>query len=422
MILPRSTRLFWPLLAFAATGSGEEMAQPLPIAARLAAGQPTRIVCFGDSITGIYYHTGSRRAWSHALDWALRQQYPGAQLEVINAGVSGNTTTDALQRLEADVLAHAPHLVVMMFGMNDVARTPPETFRANLDELIQRIQAKDAAVLLLTPNSVHPDDPQRPPDRVAAYAELVRGAGRTRGVPVADAFQAYEAARADHPATWHQLMSDAIHPNLRGHLLFAEQAAAVISGQRIPVPGLPPLNPGWPRVLARLRTGETVNVIAMQPYDELIGPALRAAWPGARVEVTPWNATGLSLAEIEAQAKATGWFRFRADPTLTPPDLVILAVPATATAPGPEQFHRAYTWVINWSLDFGPPGWDCLVVLPSVATPVADAPAMTAESQTLTVLQGQDVPWLGRAVGDDSAALALLTDKVRRLIGPSSAP
>jgi lysophospholipase L1-like esterase len=388
------------------------------VCARLVAGRLTRIVCFGDSITGIYYHTGSRRAWSHALDWALRQQFPNAQLEVINAGVSGNTTTDALQRLDTDVLVHDPHLVVMMFGMNDVARSAPEVFCANLEELIRRIRARDCAVLLLTPNSVLPGDPLRPPDRVSTCAESVRAVGRAHGVPIVDAFQAYETARMLRPESWHQLMSDAIHPNLRGHLIFAEETAATISGRHIPVPCLPPPKPGWPRVLARVHAGEVVNVIAMEPYDELIGPALQAMWPGARVKVTAWNTNGCSLAELEAQAKSTGWPRFRADPTLTPPDLVIIAVPAAATAPSPEQFYRSYTWVLNWSLDFGPPGWDYLVVLPSVANPAADDRAGTADSQALTVVQGQDVPWLARAETDASAASTLLTRKIRHLLGP----
>jgi lysophospholipase L1-like esterase len=392
------------------------------VRARLVAGQFTRIICFGDSITGIYYHTGSRRAWSHALDWAVRQQFPDTQLEVINAGVSGNNTTDALQRLDADVLAHGPHLVVMMFGINDVARSAPEIFRANLEELIQRIQSRDAPVLLLTPNSVLPGDPLRPPGLVTVYAESIRTVGRACGVPIVDAFQAFESVRKDRPATWYQLMSDAIHPNLRGHLIFAEETAASISGRHIQVPCLPPPDPGWPSVLARLHSGEEVNVIAMKPYDELIGTALHATWPGARVKVTSWNTNGCSLAEIEAQAKSTGWPRFRGAPTLTRPDLVILAVPPSATAPSPEQFYRSYTWVLNWSLDFGPPGWDYLVVLPSVANPAPDAHARAVDSQALTVVHGQDVPWLSRAESDASAASALLTDKVRHQLGLAATP
>src|ERR1051325_8650899 len=63
---------------------------------RLSAGEPTRIVCFGDSITGAYYHTGGERAWCDMLGLALQRVYPQARLEMINAGISGNTTAAGL--------------------------------------------------------------------------------------------------------------------------------------------------------------------------------------------------------------------------------------------------------------------------------------------------------------------------------------
>jgi len=55
----------------------------------LEAGQePVRIVCFGDSVTGVYYHTGGRRAWTDMLGIALGKAYPKAKVEMFNAGIS----------------------------------------------------------------------------------------------------------------------------------------------------------------------------------------------------------------------------------------------------------------------------------------------------------------------------------------------
>src|SRR5690606_5814812 len=116
--------------------------------------EPVRIVCFGDSITGVYYHTGSKRAWPELLGLALRQARPAAQLEVVNAGLSGNTTAQALARIERDVIAHQPHLVVAMFGMNDVARLPLRDFEANLARIADRCRAAGAEMVFCTPNSV----------------------------------------------------------------------------------------------------------------------------------------------------------------------------------------------------------------------------------------------------------------------------
>ena len=62
---------------------------------RLKIGEPTRIVCFGDSITGAYYHSGGQRAWCDLLGLALQRTYPRANIEMINAGASGHTTDNA---------------------------------------------------------------------------------------------------------------------------------------------------------------------------------------------------------------------------------------------------------------------------------------------------------------------------------------
>src|SRR5688572_6576438 len=105
-------------------------------AALLAKGeQPVKIVCIGDSITGVYYHTGGRRAYPEILEVALHRAYPNARVQVINAGISGDTLKGGLARLDRDVLRHSPQLVTIMFGMNDLTRIPVAEFKANLAEM-----------------------------------------------------------------------------------------------------------------------------------------------------------------------------------------------------------------------------------------------------------------------------------------------
>ena len=117
--------------------------------------EPVRIVCFGDSITGRYYHSGGRRAWSDMLQVALCRLYSDADIGVINAGVSGNTSAQGLARMQTDVLDHHPHLVVIMFGMNDLAygKVTPEkdaakkaAFAANLDQMVSKCRSVEAEV------------------------------------------------------------------------------------------------------------------------------------------------------------------------------------------------------------------------------------------------------------------------------------
>ncbi len=142
-------------------------AAPLKTAQLLAAGkEPVRIVCIGDSITGVYYHSGGLRAYPEMLQIALQKIHPQAQVTVRNAGISGDTTTGGLKRLERDVLAHKPHLVTIMFGMNDLVRTPVADFQNNLREIIRRCRALDAEVVLCTQNSIV-ESPQRPGAKLA---------------------------------------------------------------------------------------------------------------------------------------------------------------------------------------------------------------------------------------------------------------
>lgn len=404
--------LSWARLALAgALLAGTAAASPL--ADRIAAGEETRIVCFGDSITGVYYHTGGLRAWSHLLGDQLRSVWPQARLVIVNAGVSGNTTADALARLDADVLAHRPHLVVMKFGMNDTARLAPEAFRTQLGTLCTRIRAAGSDLLLLTPNAVDPGDTSRPPEKVAAYASIVRAVGREHDVPVADVHAAFAAVQTKAPGDWVRLMSDTIHPNLRGHALIAATAAAALTGRpaepaRIPDPKPRPTR--FHRLPEKLQAGQPVNVVAMPPLDTLIVPVLQRLHPGADVRVTRWETAGKSLAQLEAEAKDQGWMRYRANPGLTPPDLVLVAVPVAAAPTPGVPYYRTFGGVLNRAQWFDGSGWDCVVILPSVLQADLNLTPGEAEREQLALAaaRDKDVPVLARAQGDSAGAVDLL--------------
>ncbi len=375
---------------------------------RLARGDEVRIVCFGDSITGVYYHTGGLRAWSHLLEHALRTAYPHARLEVINAGVSGNTTAEALARMEADVLGRKPHLVAVMFGMNDVARRSPVEFRDNLKAIVTRATAQGIEVVLMTPNTTHPDDPSRSVERLAAYAEIVRQVGSELGIPVADCFRRFQQVATEDRLAWVRLMSDAFHPNLHGHRLFAREVAGIILGNGVAPADPPAARADFPHTRGRLQAGQEVRVVAMPPYDALVGPALQAIWPHAKVRITPWPIEGESFATLIEEAKGRGWSAFRQNPALERPDLVILAVPAALQARTEEEYFRHYSAVLNGALSFGRPEWDMLVVLPSVADRELAAADQSAETVAIDVISGADQAYLRRAPGDDAPAHELL--------------
>ncbi len=99
------------------------------------------IICFGDSVTFGYGVTS-------------KQSYPSilakmSGLSVVNAGIDGDTSTEALKRIKPDVLDKEPLLVIIEFGGNDFLRKIPliETAR-NVEEMVKSAQSKGAMVAI----------------------------------------------------------------------------------------------------------------------------------------------------------------------------------------------------------------------------------------------------------------------------------
>jgi lysophospholipase L1-like esterase len=382
-------------------------AQPHPFAKTKdlleTARKPVRIVCFGDSVTGVYYHTGGRRAYADMLDIALERLYPEAEITVINAGISGHTTADALKRIETDVLAHEPHLVTVMFGLNDMVRVPIEQYEANLKTIIDRCRGVGAEVLLCTPNAIF-DTPSRPTAKLQDYCHVVRRVGAQEAVQVLDCYYAYDNWRQKDPLSFALLMSDEIHPNMDGHKLFAELMAKAISGREVNLSDVGPPEPVMPKALRLLAENAPIRVYAMPPYDARIAPAIQSVIPNARVEVTAWPVEGQRIAEIEAAAKQVRELK---------PDLVIVAVPAEASADSVNQYIRSYSWVLNWSLSFAHQQWDCIAVTPGVTQASLTPEQAERDDLARLLIQAQDLGLVDRREGDARTAEEVFSEWVR---------
>ncbi|WP_397384002.1 SGNH/GDSL hydrolase family protein [Prosthecobacter sp.] len=375
-------------------------AAPLKTIDLLAAGkEPVRIVSIGDSITGVYYHSGGRRAYPEMLQLTLQQLYPQAQISVHNAGRSGDTTTGGLKRLEPDVLAHKPHLVTIMFGMNDLVGTPVEVFKKNLREMISRCQKSGAEVVLCTQNSIV-ETPQRPCARLTEFTQAIRDVAKEESLVVADCFAAFEAVHTADAAEWNLLLSDTIHPNMAGHKLFAETLAQAITGRTVSLREVGPPASALSHTFAKLKAGQPIQVLAMPPYDTLIAPALQRLYPAAVVKVTPWPTAGQTLAQLELAARKV---RSMAQ------DLVLIAVPAELPLQDQLQFHHSYSWIMNWSLSFGVQQWDVVVALPSAAKPALSSEERRHEAFALRLIQAQDLSMITRRTGDTSPLLEVLS-------------
>ncbi|EPR7889132.1 arylesterase [Acinetobacter baumannii] len=105
------------------------------------------ILILGDSISA-GYGIDPKQGWVQLLQKRLDQQYP-KQHKVVNASVSGETTSGALARLPKLLQTYKPEVVVIELGGNDGLRgQPPQMIQKNLSQLIQLSQKQKAKVIL----------------------------------------------------------------------------------------------------------------------------------------------------------------------------------------------------------------------------------------------------------------------------------
>ncbi|USE84156.1 arylesterase [Acinetobacter tibetensis] len=105
------------------------------------------IMILGDSISA-GYGLQPQQGWVTQLQKRLDQQYP-KQHQVVNASVSGETSSGALARLPKLLATYKPNIVVIELGGNDGLRgQPPQMIQQNLARLVEQSQKAKAKVIL----------------------------------------------------------------------------------------------------------------------------------------------------------------------------------------------------------------------------------------------------------------------------------
>lgn len=111
------------------------------------AGEEYTLLVLGDSLSAAY-GLDPRQSWVNLLQRRLDQV--GGHWQVVNAGISGDTTAGGLARLPQLLERHRPHLVIIELGSNDGLRGLAFTqLRTNLQRLIQQARTAGAKVLLI---------------------------------------------------------------------------------------------------------------------------------------------------------------------------------------------------------------------------------------------------------------------------------
>lgn len=163
------------------------------------------VVAFGDSLT---YGTGAdtQAAYPAVLSALIGHR-------VVNAGVSGETTSEAITRLPKVLDQHHPKLVLLCLGGNDMLlQQPPATIAENLRSLTRAIQASGASVVL-----IGVPEPKLFGGAPAFYADL------------ADELKLpYEGEVFNEVLKNPSLKSDPIHANAEGYRLVAQRLAELL--------------------------------------------------------------------------------------------------------------------------------------------------------------------------------------------------
>jgi acyl-CoA thioesterase-1 len=162
--------------------------------------QGKNIICFGDSIT-FGYGVEAKETYPVALEKMTHKP-------VINAGIDGDTSTEATKRLETDILSRDPYLVIIEFGGNDFLRKIPTKVTVdNIRIMVDKIQAKGAMVAIADISAgLLMRDYHRP------YRKIAREKG-------AIFIPSVMSGIITNP----KMKSDFFHPNATGYQLIAER-------------------------------------------------------------------------------------------------------------------------------------------------------------------------------------------------------
>jgi lysophospholipase L1-like esterase len=160
--------------------------------------------------------------WSDVLEVGLRSRF-GRKFQLINAGVSGNNTREALERMERDVLFYKPDLVIVTFAGNDCNVIPEkfvtgEQFAANLKTIVGKLREQGAEVVLQTYYKGIYEFMQ--PQRAAffvRYMEIVRQVAVETGCALSDQYALFD--KIDRNYRTFNLMRDPLHTNENGNIL-----------------------------------------------------------------------------------------------------------------------------------------------------------------------------------------------------------
>ncbi len=181
-----------------------------PPALAAAGAAPRTVLVLGDSLSA-EYGLARNSGWVALLAARLAKEAP--QYSVVNASISGDTTSGGLARLDALLKAHRPAIAIVELGANDGLRgLNLEAMRGNLQAIVDRCRAQQARVLLV---GMHLP-PNYGPDYESKFHAVYETLATHNRLAYAPFLMEGFADRMD----WFQ--ADGIHPQARAEGLMLE--------------------------------------------------------------------------------------------------------------------------------------------------------------------------------------------------------
>ncbi len=186
----------------------------------LAATPMRTIVFFGDSLTAGY---GLPDPAAQAYPALIQDKIDAAGLDwrIVNAGLSGETTSGGLRRVDW-ILRQPVDVFVLALGANDGLRgISPDVSRANLEQIIRRVRAKNPAAKIVIAGMQMP--PAMGADYTRAFAEMFPAVAEKHDATLIPFLLEGVGGRLEYN------QGDRIHPNATGHERIAETVWATLA-------------------------------------------------------------------------------------------------------------------------------------------------------------------------------------------------
>ena len=194
----------------------------------------TKIIFFGDSITELGVKKDKYVGYIVRMDSMLKAGKKDDQYELIGSGISANKVYDLYLRLEEDVLAKNPDIVVIYVGVNDVwhktllgTGTDADKFEKFYTAILSKLKERNIKAILCTPAVVgEKTDMSNPLDGdLNRYSNIIRDIAKKNDLPLVDLRQKFlDYNNANNPENKEKdiLTYDRVHLNAKGNQLVAD--------------------------------------------------------------------------------------------------------------------------------------------------------------------------------------------------------